>query len=228
MNEPGFNYVIKASEAQTMAKYLDFGLSIGSGMNFSLPNYYRLCEEIVSVFKEHKSLLDAHFGRLTSDHYNDQSLHLLAFDLMYCCRTNNFYRGLTVPSTGKTIRKKTATPSLTPEEIAHLETERLAKINDLEQQIIDLERSCDEFVDISLIGVHVTAATYGIGTVIDQDVNKIKVRFDDVEKTYFLDKKYAARPHFEDDDDIVSAFTEYGQAQEQIKRLQRELAALQG
>lgn len=228
MNDPSFNYVFKASEAQTMAEYLDFGLSIGSGMNFSLPNYYRLCEEIVAALKEHKSLLDTHFGRLTSEHYDDQSLHLLAFDLMYCCRTYNFYWGLTVPSMGKTIRKKTTTPSLTPEEIARLEAERLAKIDELEQQIIDLERNCDEFVDISLIGVQVTAAIYGIGTVIEQDMNKIKVRFDDVEKTYILDKKYAARPRFEDDDDIVSAFTEYGQAQEQIKRLQRELTALQG
>ena len=41
MNDPDFNYVYKSSEAQTMAKYVDFGLSIGSGSSFSLPNYYR-------------------------------------------------------------------------------------------------------------------------------------------------------------------------------------------
>ena len=49
-----------------------------------------------------------------------------------------------------------------------------------------------------------------------------------LKKYWILDKKYASRPRFEDDDDIVSAFTEYGQTQEQIKQLQRELAVLQG
>ena len=92
MNDPDFNYVYKSSEAQTMAKYVDFGLSIGSGSSFSLPNYYRLCDEIVEALREHDSLLKTHFSRLTSEHYNDLSLHLLAFDLMYCCRTYNFYQ----------------------------------------------------------------------------------------------------------------------------------------
>ncbi len=227
MNNPDFNFVFKATEAQTMAKYVDFGFSIGAGMSFSLPNYYRLCEEIVAALKEHESLLATHFARLTPDHYNDQSLHLLAFDIMYCCRAYNYYRGLTVPTTGKMVRKKSGTPTLSPEELAQREAERLAKIDALEQQIEDLERSCDEYVDISLLGVQVTTAQYGVGTVIEQDVNKIKVRFAEVEKTFILDKKYPSRPRFEDDDEIVSAFTEYGQAQEQIKRLQRELAALQ-
>lgn len=227
MNNPDFNYVFKSNEAQTMAKYLDFGLSIGSGISFSLPNYYRMCEEIVEALKEHKSLLDTHFSRLTSEHYHDQSLHLLAFDLMYCCRTYSFYSGLTVTSTGKTIRKKATSTSLSPEEIERMEHERLEKINELENEIDELERDCDEYSDISLIGVQVTAQLYGIGTVIEQDVNKIKVRFSDVEKTYMLDKRYSSRPRFEDDEEIVSAFTEYGHKQDRIKNLQRELAKLQ-
>ena len=227
MNDPDFNYVFKSNEAQKMAKYLDFGFNIGSGMSFSLPNYYRLCEEIVSALKEHESLLAKHFSWLTDEHYKDQSLHLLAFDLMYCCRTYDFYRGLTVPSTGRTVRKKSAVTALTPEEIEQRENERLAKIDAIEQQISELERSCDEYAEISLIGVQVTERFNGIGTVIEQDVNKIKVRFSEVEKTFILDKKYIARPRFEDDDAIVSAFTEYGQAQEKIKSLQRELASLQ-
>ena len=52
--------------------------------------------------------------------------------------------------------------------------------------------------------------------------------FGGVEKSYILDRKFVARPHFENDDEIISVFTEYGQKQEQIKRLRRELAILQG
>lgn len=61
-----------------------------------------------------------------------------------------------------------------------------------------------------------------------QDRNTIKVRFDGAEKAYILDKKFVARPRFENDDEIISVFTEYGQKQEQIKRLRRELMILNG
>ena len=61
-----------------------------------------------------------------------------------------------------------------------------------------------------------------------QDRNTIKVRFDGAEKAYILDKKFIARPRFENDDEIISVFTEYGQKQEQIKRLRRELMILNG
>lgn len=228
MNHPEFNYVYKSSEALTMAKYLDFGFSIGSGISFSLPNYYRLCDEIVSVLREHDSLLEKHFSRLTPEYYNDQSLHLLAFDLMYCCRTYNFYNVVTLPADVKAKRKKAVPESVSPEEAKRQEEERLAKIAELEQKINELERDCDNCSEISLIGVQVTAKPYGTGTVIAQDRNTIKVRFDNAEKSYILDKKFVARPRFENDDEIISVFTEYGQKQEQIKRLRRELMILQG
>lgn len=228
MNDPDFNYVYKSSEAQTMAKYVDFGLSIGSGSSFSLPNYYRLCDEIVEALREHDSLLKTHFSRLTSDHYNDQSLHLLAFDLMYCCRTYNFYHGVSIPTAPKTTRKKASVDSISPEEARRMEEERLAKIAALEQEINDLECSSDICSEISLIGVQVTAKPYGVGTVVAQEINNIRVSFGGTEKSFILDRKYVARPRFENDEEIISVFTEYGQKQEQIKRLRRELATIQG
>ena len=98
----------------------------------------------------------------------------------------------------------------------------------LEQEISELERSCDSWSEISLIGVQVTAKPYGVGTVVAQEINNIRVSFGGTEKSYLLDRKYVARPRFENDDDIISVFTEYGQKQEQIKRLRRELTLLQG
>lgn len=225
MNDPGFNYVFKSSEAATMAKYVDFGFNIGVGMSFSLENYYRLGDEIVAALKEHPSLLEKHFSRLVDGYYVDESLHLLAFDLMYCCRTYGYYKGLVAPATGKTIRKASTSPS--SEELARIEEERLEKIAALEQEIIDLESSCDGCEDISLIGVQVSSSQYGTGTVKSQDINRITVQFEQVLKTFILDKKYAARPRFENDNEIVEAFTAYGQAQEKIKRLQEQIARLQ-
>ena len=117
--------------------------------------------------------------------------------------------------------------SISPEEAKRQEEERLAKIADIEQEINELERDCDNCSDISLIGVQVTAKPYGIGTVVAQEINNIRVSFGGTEKSYILDRKYVARPRFENDEDIISVFTEYGQKQEQIKKFRRELAALQ-
>ena len=225
MNDPSFNYVFKSSEAMTMAKYIDFGFNIGAGMSFSLENYYRLCDEIVAALEEHPSLKEKHFERLGDGYYVDKSLHLLAFDLMYCCRTYGYYKGLVAPATGKTIKKSSSAP--TAEELAQKEKERLERIAALEQEIIELERSCDGCEDISLIGVQVTSKQYGIGVVEEQNINRITVQFEEERKTFILDKKYAARPRFENDDEIVEAFTVYGNAQEKIKKLQDQIIALQ-
>lgn len=222
MNQPDVNYIFKSSEAMTMAKYTDFGLEIGSGAHFSLPNYYRLCEEIKEVLKTHKSLLDKHFERLTDHCYRDESLHLLVFDLMYCCRTYNFYKDLIAPVTKKTIRKGVKST----EEIAAQEAQRKAEIAALEDEIFQLEQVSSGCEDISLIGVEVTSKQYGTGTVIDQKINLIRVKFADVEKSFVLDKKFTARPTFENDDEIVTAFTEYAAAQEKLRMLYRRLETL--
>ncbi len=226
MNAPADNYVFKSSEALTMAKYVDFGLTIGAGASFSLENYYSLCDSIVDTLKEHKILLEKHFARLTERHYIDKSLHMLAFDLMYCCRTYGFYKGLTVPSTGKTIKRHTvATPSA--EELARMEAERQEKMLLLEQEILELEQTCDICEDISLLGVQVSSNQYGTGTVIEQNKNVIKVQFQDEIKSFVLDKKYVNRPRFENDDVIIETFSQYAQAVKRIESLKKQLTTLQ-
>lgn len=224
MNDPEFNYVFKSSEATTMAKYVDFGFHIGTGESFSLVHYYKLCEDIISALREHRSLLDKHFARLDEGCYVDNSLHLLAFDLMYCSRAYHFYNGLVAPVTGKTIKKRKL--EITQEELARRENERLERIAALEQEITELENSCDGCEDISLLDVQVTSEQYGDGMVTAQDINKITVEFTDVKKSFVIDKKYTMRPRFENDDEIVEAFTNYGNAQAQIRKLRSEIKRL--
>ena len=222
MNDPGLNYVFKSSEAHLMAKYTSFGFEIGSGARFSLPNYYRLCDDIVNALREHESLLDKHFGKLKPLHYRDESLHLLAFDLMYCSRTYGFYKILTDPRTSPK-RKRSGSQGEHTEEQIKFEAEHTAQIEAIELEIAELERRCDEYSEISLIDVQVTSPAFGVGTVIEQDINKIKVRFGSFDKSFILDGRYPSRPRFEDDDAIIEAFTEYGRIQDEIKRLKTKL-----
>ena len=205
-----------------MAKYTEFGLDIGSGTSFSLPNYYALCEEIVNALKEHTTLLKKHFARLTDKCFKDESLHLLAFDLMYCCKAYNFYNGLVEPVTRKTIKKKIQ-PEVSTEELARLEAERLEKINAIQAEISNLENASSEYADISLIDVQVEFKPYGTGVVVEQNIDKITVRFADAEKKFMLNSKYKVRPKFENDDEIVSAFTEYADIMAKIQKLRSQL-----
>ena len=69
--------------------------------------------------------------------------------------------------------------------------------------------------------------TGAIGTIIAQEINKVTVQYETGTKTYFINKKYISRPRFEDDDEIVDAFTEYDEKKVKLDGLYRELARLE-
>lgn len=226
VNDPAFNYAFKSSEAHMMSKYIGFGDNIGAGVTFSLENYYRLCEEVVSALKEHERLIERHFDSLNERCYEDRSLHMLAFDVIYCSRAYNFYKGLEAPERPNRIRNKSRITELSAEELARREAERQEKIRVLESEIEELESISDNCEDISLIGVQVTSEKDGIGTVIAQNINLITVQFENGEKKFKLDKQYTNRPRFEEDDEIVEMFTSYARRQERLKDLRKKLESL--
>ncbi|MBR4236501.1 MAG: hypothetical protein IKR85_10660 [Clostridia bacterium] len=224
MNEPDFNYVFKSGNARRLAQCIDFGL-IGVGAYFRLKDYYRLCDTIVEALREHKSLLEKHFSTLNETHYRDESLHLMAFDLVYCSQTYNYYKGLLTPSRTVPI-KKAGSSHVDYEKLARQEEERNAKIAAIEDEIAKLENSCDGVEDISLLGVQVTSPEYGTGTVVSQEINRITVQFEAAKTTFVLNSAYRRLPHFEDEEQVLEAFTAYGNAQEKIEKLKRKLEIL--
>ena len=225
LDRPGANYVFRISVARRMAGYIGFEDDLGSGGKPDLVNYYKLCDLIVSALKEHKTLLEEHFSFLTDGMYEDRSLHLMVFDLMHCSGYRGYYTGLSSITIGKP-KKRTPYTGPSAEEIARKEQERLEQIAELERQIQELEISVDDFEEISLIGVEVSFPKYGKGTVVKQEVNKITVRFPEVEKNFVLDKSYAMRPRFENDNEVIEAFTEYGRAYKEIEKLKKQLNTL--
>lgn len=104
------------------------------------------------------------------------------------------------------------------------EAEALAKVAELEAQIQAKDIELDQYRGISLLNVQVTHKQYGTGVVIAQKDNTIKVRFpDDLEKSFIIHARYAARPTFEDDEQIVAAFTEFERLNKEIQTLQKQL-----
>lgn len=221
MFAPEKNYIYKYSPVETFARYVEFGKDIGSGASFRLAHYYELGDLVVAALREHPELLRKHAKLLDDTYYKDESLHLLAFDIIYCADTYGYFKDL------KHKPKKDAIKAYTLEQQRkEEEEERQTKIDLLEEQIRVLENQIDVYRSISLVGTQVHMKALGTGVVIQQNVNMIKVRFGDTEKQFIISTKYPMRPTFEDDAEIVEAMTDYEVKLRELDALRKKLAAL--
>lgn len=216
---PEDNYIYRFSDADEFAKRIEYGVDIGSGANFRLSAYYKMCDRIAEAIKEDTQLMKAHFDSLRDCHYRDESMHILTFDLMYCSRTYNLYAGMEYLSKKESVKKHQETQRREDED-----RKRGEMIAGLREDERALKIEMEKYEDISLLNVEVTQKQYGTGTVICQQGNLITVRFSDAEKSFYINRKYSARPTFDGDEEIVSAFTEYDLLKSRLRTVERQLA----
>lgn len=215
---PETNYIYRYSEAEAFAQHVEFGKDIGSGQYFRLDYYYEMCDKVVEALKEHQSLLEKHFTFLNEKHFKDESLHLLAFDVMYCSRAYNFYNGMSHITKKESIKAFTEAEAREKERI-----EKENKIAELQNEIFKLELSVEKYAPISLINVEVVHHKYGKGIILAQEINKVNIKFENCEKVFVIHKKYAGRPTFENDTEIVEAMSEYDDINQQIKSFKEKM-----
>lgn len=206
---PADNFIYRYSDAEMLARHIEFVKPLGSGHHFSLPNYYELCNIVVSALKEHPSLLALHASKLDERCYQDDSLHLMAFDLMYCSRCYGYYAGLVYNAPTSPKGKAAAALAANARETQKEAQERIAALT---EQLLSVEAKLAELEPISLIGTRVSTTTYGDGMIIDQSENKVLVQFDGVEKGFVIHRKYSLMPRFEDEDQIVSFLSDRADA----------------
>lgn len=219
---PDTNYIYRYSEAEAFAQHIEFGKDIGSGQYFRLDYYYEMCNKVVEAIKEHPTLLEKHFDFLNENCYKDESLHLLAFDIIYCSRAYNFYNGILH------ITKKESIKAFADVEAKEAELiEKENKITELKNEIFKLETLVEKYTPISLLNVEVFHYKYGKGIIIAQEINKINIRFDAGEKMFVIHKKYLSRPTFENDKEIVEALSEYQDIYQNIEKLKLQLNNLE-
>ena len=94
--EPEIHFIYRYRVAEEFAQHIEFGKDIGAGSDFKLENYYELAEIVVDALKEHSTLMEKYdvLFKGNERYYHDESLHIMAYDLMYCCRCYDFYTGL--------------------------------------------------------------------------------------------------------------------------------------
>ena len=227
VNNPETQYVFRSSDAHMMATYTDFGFNIGAGGSFSLRNYYTLCDEIVKALREHDNLLQKHFSYFNDSLYRDESLHLLAFDLMYCCNTYKLYGGLPLPPRRKPGNKKMSDTELEAQRTAAIE-EKTNKCSLLDAKIEELEAKCEDLL-IPLLNVELVSEQHGVGTVVEQEENRIVVQYPDGKVQMILGPvpKTRHRPVFDDDELVWTTFSEYSKNKSSIKNLYGKRQSLQ-
>ena len=101
--------------------------------------------------------------------------------------------------------------------------EMKAKIDEIKDQIRELERQAEPYESISLLNVKVSMRGLGDGIVISQDRNKVTVQFANETKSYSISRKYFVRPTFEDNEEILDAFTDYERILSEIKTLEKRI-----
>lgn len=221
MYAPEKNYIYKYSPVEAFAQHVEFGKDIGNGNSFKLAHYYELGDIVVTALHDHPELLRKHSALLDDTYYKDESLHLLAFDIIYCADTYGYFKDL------KHRPKKEAIKAYTLEQKRkEEEEERQAAIDTLEDQIHQLESQIEVYRSISLVGTQVYQKAYGTGIVVQQNINMIRVRFGDLEKQYVISKKFPMRPTFEDDAEILEALNDYEIKLKELDVLKKKLKAL--
>ncbi len=144
---PEDNYRYKADPANEWAKYVGFD-GLHGGRNFSLQKYYQMCDDLLEVVRTNQKLIELHKTRFDGDIPDyDKALHILTFDVLYCCWQK------------KDVRRQIV------EEINIREQEEIkekisSEINALKKQIEDYEA---ELVNVDFVEEIVTHKKYGDG-----------------------------------------------------------------
>lgn len=199
MNKPADNYILFWSRASEWAKCIEFGEDIGSGADFSLATYYRMCDELLFEIERSTELkacaqkrLDAakvSINRKLRQHKDIQlndGYHLLVYDIMYCAYCYGLY--IDIPTYNNDTAKKRIERSKERKELDQLKADILV----LEQERKELDSIGQLPPD--LVGHSVISKYFGIGTISEQRANIIKVRFDHREPSFefptvFIEKK---------------------------------------
>lgn len=220
---PAQNYLLKSERAHQFQYCVEYGDDFGSGSQFSLEKFYRMCDEIRQAIVSHPDLKKQHAEYLQNcpAHITDAGTigdndHLLTFDVIYCTSVYELYRktGISVPRSAKERKV-----------IEKQEREQVLRnaIQDAETKLCDLYGQRGQFEGFSLIGLQVSHSMFGSGMIIAQNQGQITVRFSDKERIMILPTAFTNHNLRTDDPQIPVIMQEIYQLDRQIENVKREI-----
>jgi len=96
---PDKYFFCKTTQAQYLAKCIEFYDSWGTYANFSLPVFYRFCNVLLDAIKGNQQLLDTQRSRFEcaeKEMHPDTEYHILLVDIIFCSQIYGLYDGVTI------------------------------------------------------------------------------------------------------------------------------------
>lgn len=171
--DPDHYYMYKASQAQAYADCVEFYDNWGSGMNMDLRIYHRMCDELVAAIKTRDDLLAAKDNRVKyakKPLHPDTELHILAFDIIYCCTAYHLFEGIHY-SVRNAAEKKAYREKINEARNAE------SKYTEVLKQLERLVYAEAFFAEKLSVGSAVTHKRFGIGTITSLSGKVIEAQF---------------------------------------------------
>ena len=180
--DPDNNYIYKPTHAQDFQDCIEFYDDFGEGDNVNLKTYYRMCDELVEKIRDYprlKELDDIRLALIRKDNreaYQDIKLHILAYDIIYCCSAYNLFNGISferLTTTERKIRWEKQQKAL----------ELLAELKNAQEQKKTLDAAMEKVEQYFSVGQKVTYKSFGkaaqaaTGTIVKRGSESITIDF---------------------------------------------------
>jgi len=129
----------------------------GTMSNFKLEVFHRFCDELIEEIKATPALMATHQSRFVDAKkpmHEDEMLHVLVFDLIYCAHTYNLYTGLSFDKVTSADRKLYQERKAKAEELA-------TALRKVEDEIVLLDEARTYFGKAIVSGAAVTHKMFG-------------------------------------------------------------------
>lgn len=205
--DPTENFFYKYTLAKDWQYCVEFGDDFGSGSNFSLQKYYKMCKELIAVLPEYKNLIEKYKHR--TNVYDDQ-MHILVYDIMHCAEAYGLYSGIPLKKKDKEELNKIA------------ERERIKNaIEEAKKNLQTLEEK--EPFTYDLTGYSLKHRKYGVGKVLSCKDDMMEVEFVSSVKKFTCTESIAKGFFQLDNMDIVNDMKHTYEITMQIEKVKREI-----
>lgn len=213
MLRPDENYLFKSTPAHSFARYMEYADDIGAGSTFRLHSYYRMCDQLIEYAKECPELLEVDERRETN--WKDPSLHVLAYDLIFCFDAYKLSEGMKEPpmkAKGSTAQQR----AYRLEQVTRIQ----AELDGIQDEIDDLEMVIAALPDYDFIGKIMKTRAFGSVEIQRQEGKHLYFQARGEEKTFALPDCIARGFLMCDDTGLVQKHKEAYSAKERIKSLE--------
>lgn len=213
--KPEENYLFKSTPAREFARYMEYGDEIGQGANFKLSSYYRMCDQLVDHMRQCPELLEKDRSRRLITKWKDPSLHVLAYDLIYCFDTYGLSEGMKEPpvqakSTGSQQR-----------EYRKEQTRRIqAELESIQDQIDKLQAEIASLPVYDFTGQMCKTRAFGIVQIQGQQGNHLHFEVKGQLKTFALPGCVAAGFLIPADENVIQRYKMEVEIRDKVRKLE--------